>query len=216
MNKREELARVPLFAKLEPRFLDRLAELSVPKTYPADTLLIKEGTVGLGMFVITSGRVEVYKGEGDQRTTLSIQGPGSIVGEMALIDEQYRSANVRSLEPTECLLLSRDAFNTLMRQDSDIALAIMSVLAERIRTTLGKIHELQANVNQTVKEAKEPLEDWGSADQPRVADDRPRTETSRSRPAAAESVAAESVAQVMDAQRDMLASVRNGCKPGWE
>ncbi len=203
MNKREELARVPLFAKLEPRFLDRLAELSVPKTYPADSLLIKEGTVGLGMFVIASGRVEVYKGEGDQRTTLSILGAGSIVGEMALIDEQYRSANVRSLEPTECLLLSRDAFNTLMRQDSDIAMAIMSVLAERICATLSKMHELQANINQTVKEAKEPLEDLGSAEQPSpFRDDRPRTTSSRDRSAA--SVASESVSQVVDAQQDMM------------
>jgi len=175
MNKREALARIPLFSKLEPKYLDRLADLSVPKSFPKDTLLIKEGTVGLGMFAITSGRVEIYKGEGENRNTLNVLDSGTIVGEMALVDEEYPSANVRALELTECLVISRDSFHALLRQEPGAAMAVMSVLAERIRQSQGKIRELERKVSAAVTEAKEPVQDW--TDQ----QGRPREERSRAR-----------------------------------
>ena len=162
MNKREALSRVALFSKLkDEKHLDKLADISVPKTFPADTLLIKEGTVGLGMFIITSGRVEVYRGEGDSRTTLAVLESGTIVGEMALVNDQSRSANVRSLEPTECLLVSRDAFKTLIHQEPEVALSVMAVLSDRVRDSQNRIQELQHKVNQTVAEVKETAsQDW--------------------------------------------------------
>jgi CRP-like cAMP-binding protein len=168
MNKREALSQVALFSKMSEKHLDKLADLSVPKTFPADTLIIKEGTVGLGMFIITSGRVEVYRGEGEARTTLAVLESGTIVGEMALINDQHRSANVRSLEPTECLLISRDAFNSLIRQEPEVSQAVMSVMADRVRDSQHKLQELQTKVNQTVADVKEKAaQDWTTEDAPR-------------------------------------------------
>jgi len=173
MNKREALARISLFSKLEPKYLDRLADLSVPKSFPKDTLLVKEGTLGTGMFVITSGRVEIYTGEGEHRTTLSVVDSGTVVGEMALVDEDYRSANVRALELTECLVISRESFNALLGQEPGVAMAVMSVLAERIRQAHGKVRDLERKVSKAVNEAREPVQDWTDQEE-RVGDERDR------------------------------------------
>lgn len=204
MNKREAVARVPLFAKLDPKHLDKLADMSVPRSFPKDTLLIKEGTVGLGMFIIVSGRVEVYKGEGESRTTLSVLEASSIVGEMALIDDQYRSANVRALEPSECLLVSRDSFNTLIRQDPDVGLAIMAALAERIRTSHAKIQELQHKVNETVAEVRQKSDDWTAEDTPapRRGESYRHEEPTRARGEPARM--GDPISQMVDAQRIMI------------
>jgi CRP-like cAMP-binding protein len=152
MDKQQTLAKVPLFSKLSPRQLERLAELSTPKSFPKDSLLIKEGTVGLGLIVIISGRVEVYKGEGESRTTLGVLESGSIVGEMALVDGSPREATVRALEPTETLLLSRDSFDLLLRQDPEVAVAILGAMAQRMRASNQKIAELQTRVGQAAAE----------------------------------------------------------------
>jgi CRP-like cAMP-binding protein len=177
MNKRESLSKIALFSRLKDKQLDKLAELSVPKTFPVDAILIKEGTVGLGMFIITSGKVEVYRGEGEARTTLAVVGSETIVGEMSLVSEEYRSANVRALEPTECLLVSKDAFNTLIHREPDVALSVMSVLTDRMRDSQNKIQDLQSKVNKTVEEVKEKVsDDWNSVGA-RSAFDNPRGTT---------------------------------------
>jgi CRP-like cAMP-binding protein len=113
------------------------------------------------LLVITSGRVEVYKGEGEKRTTLNVLERGTIVGEMALVDDEYRSANVRALESTECLLISRDSFHTLLRQDPSVGLAVMSVLADRVRQSQTKIRDLERKVSDVVTEAKASTPEWG-------------------------------------------------------
>ena len=178
MNKREALSRVALFSKVkDERHLDKLADISVPKTFPADTLIIKEGTVGLGMFIIISGRVEVYRGEGDKRTTLAVLESGTIVGEMAMVNDQVRSANVRALEPTECLLVSRDAFKTLINQEPEVALSVMAVLSDRVRDNQNRIEDLQKKVNQTVAEVKETTaQDWATEGGARSEREIPRRE----------------------------------------
>jgi len=175
MNKREALARISLFSKLEPKSLDRLADLSVPKSFPKDTLLVKEGTLGPGMFVITSGRVEIYTGEGENRTTLNVVDSDTVVGEMALVDDEYRSATVRALELTECLVISRDSFNTLLCQEPGVGMAVMSVLAERIRQAQSKVRDLERKVSKAVTEAREePAQDW-TDQEARVGDERNST-----------------------------------------
>jgi CRP-like cAMP-binding protein len=64
---------------------------------------------------------------------LGEMGPGDAFGEMALIDEGPRSANVTTVEPTECLLLTRWDFGGEMSRDPAIARALLPVLCARIR-----------------------------------------------------------------------------------
>jgi len=127
------LSKAPLFARLDGRGLRRLAELCVPRSYQVGEEIVTEGSTGLGLFVITSGRVEVVKGDGDDRVVLAELGSGDIIGEMALIDEQPRSATIVTLEPTSCFLITRSSFQSLVDREPDIAWCIVPVLATRLR-----------------------------------------------------------------------------------
>ncbi len=127
------LAKAPLFARLDGRGLRRLAGLCVPRTFQVDEEIVSEGSTGLGLFVITAGRVEVVKGTGEDRVVLAELGEGDIIGEMALVDDQPRSATIKTLEPTSCLLITRSSFQSLVDQEPDIAWCIVPILATRIR-----------------------------------------------------------------------------------
>ncbi len=129
----EFLQRAPLFARLEKRQLHRLAELCVPRTYDTDEEIVVEGSTGLGLFVITSGRVEVTRGAGDDKVVFAELASGDLLGEMSLVDDQPRSATVRTLEPTTCLLITRGSFQSLVDSEPEIAWCIVPVLASRLR-----------------------------------------------------------------------------------
>jgi len=64
------------------------------------------------------------------------------VGELALLDEQPRSATVVSSEDVECLLITRDSFNKLVRKDADIVLRIASTITDKLRRANSKLMEL--------------------------------------------------------------------------
>jgi len=127
------LTRAPLFARLEGRQLHRLAELCVPRSYEAGEEIVVEGSTGLGLFVITGGRVEVTRGTGDDMVVFAELGSGDLLGEMSLVDDQPRSATVRTLEPTTCLLITRGSFQSLVDREPEIAWCIVPVLAGRLR-----------------------------------------------------------------------------------
>lgn len=129
----EFLSRAPLFARLESRQLHRLAELCVPRSYDTGEEIVVEGSTGLGLFVITSGRVEVTRGTGDDKVIFAELGNGDLLGEMSLVDDQPRSATVRTLEPTTCLLITRGSFQSLVDREPEIAWCIVPVLAARLR-----------------------------------------------------------------------------------
>jgi CRP-like cAMP-binding protein len=129
----EFLSRAPLFARLEARQLHRLAELCVPRSYDTGEEIVVEGSTGLGLFVITAGRVEVTRGTGDAKVVFAELGSGDLLGEMSLVDDQPRSATVRTLEPTTCLLITRGSFQSLVDREPEIAWCIVPVLAGRLR-----------------------------------------------------------------------------------
>lgn len=129
----QALARVPFFADLNRRDLRRLAALCVPKEFAAGAEILTEGAVGLGLYLITEGRVEVFKTERGRRWRLAELGAGDVLGEMALIDAKPRSASAVALRPTSALLLSRDSFQTVVRKRPAVAWALVPELAARLR-----------------------------------------------------------------------------------
>jgi CRP/FNR family cyclic AMP-dependent transcriptional regulator len=130
----EELLKgLAIFSKLTDRQIRKLARLFTPRQYAKGDILIKKGETGLGMFVIRSGCVEVFDVRDSNRVTLATLGAGKCVGEMSLMDERPRSANVEALEQTDCLLITRDSFNGLTRRDAEILWGIVPMLVERLR-----------------------------------------------------------------------------------
>lgn len=129
----KSLEGVSLFSRLSRRSLKKLARLCVARSFAEGEFLVHENDVGLGLYVLTSGRVRVIKGQGEGEIELGQAGAGAIIGEMALIDDQLRVASVVAMEVTDTLLLSRQSFGDLARKDPEIAWCIVPALSQRVR-----------------------------------------------------------------------------------
>src|SRR5258707_11564396 len=119
----DTLARVDLFAGLDKKDLQVLTKACQERTYKAGSTLIKQGDTGVGLYVIISGTVRITqannpdKAEGD----LGTAGPGSILGEISLLDVLPRSATVTALDVVSALLLHLWDFLATILNHPDIA-----------------------------------------------------------------------------------------------
>jgi len=127
------LAHVPLFSGLEPSAIEALEALTFRRTFARGETIIEEGRTGNGLFVVLSGRVEVFKGvPGDGAQVLATLGPGEPFGEMALLGEWKRNASVRAAEDTTCLGMDRWVFLAHLRREPELALGLIQFLAQRL------------------------------------------------------------------------------------
>jgi CRP-like cAMP-binding protein len=172
----EVLGRVPVFARLGTRSLRKLVRLCVERTYDAGAEIITEGSTGLGLYVITSGEVEVFKGSGDDRVVLARLERGAVLGELALIDARPRSASAVALTDTTCLLITRSGFQDLVRREPDIAWCFVPVLAGRVRDLQARVMASAAHPDDGVLDggtgvdgARLPPASTSSSDEPREA-----------------------------------------------
>jgi CRP-like cAMP-binding protein len=135
MTIEETLAKVEIFSELPKRDLARLAEVTVVRQYRQGEVIVREGELGVAFYVVSSGRVEVVKGLGTpNEQVVTTMREGDFFGEMALFDNQVRSASVRALDDCECLILTKWDFNAeLASNGSRMAVALLAILARRIR-----------------------------------------------------------------------------------
>lgn len=103
--------------------------------YPAGRTVIEAGTKGVTMYVVFDGEVEIRAGNNE----LEIGGPGTIFGEMALIDDAPRSATV--IARTDCRLveIDRRRFEFMVQETPFFALAVMKIMADRLRRVNTKV-----------------------------------------------------------------------------
>ncbi len=103
---------------------------------------MRQGDQGAGVFVVTSGKVEVVRGaEGGRLQVLNTLGPGDFFGEMALFEGFPRSATVRCLEDTECLAMTRWDFRAELTSHAEIALAVLEAVVRRLRQADARLSE---------------------------------------------------------------------------
>jgi CRP/FNR family transcriptional regulator, cyclic AMP receptor protein len=101
------------------------------QSLPAGEILFKEGERGNFMYVLMSGTAEIIIHDRVMETAVA----GSIVGEMAIIDDRTRSATVVAKTDCKFLPVDRERFNFLVQQKPGFALHIMQVLVDRLRKT---------------------------------------------------------------------------------
>jgi len=130
-EKLEHLRRVPLFAKMGTRELERLGELADEVEVGLDRVLAEQGRVGHEFFIVLEGRVMVLDG----RTPVRTLGPGDFFGEIALIESVPRTATVRAEGIVQLLVVGHREFNALMDEFPTVRKAVMDALAERLRRT---------------------------------------------------------------------------------
>jgi len=138
------LENASLFSRLSPRYLRGLAKACTKRTYETGDFLVKQGNPGVGLFVITSGKVKVVKTtERGERFEIASHGPGEVIGEMSVLDGATRTADVVAVERTTCLVLASWAFNSFMEAHPEVALQILPVVVKRFRETNEALMGLQ-------------------------------------------------------------------------
>ena len=141
--KAELLKRVPLFRGLSDVELGALAELMQVRKFPRDCMVIWAEDKGDTLFVMHTGRVKVSVNAADGREViLSVLGPGEFFGDMSLLDDRPRSANVITLEGSEVLAIRRSDFLQALEQYPSIAVHLMVSLALRLRRADRQIASL--------------------------------------------------------------------------
>lgn len=128
MELEAQLATVPLLAGLDNRVRRRLAEIGKRRTYAAGETIVKEGATGTALYVVLRGNVRVERGGasvGDLRSN-------DFFGELALIEDEPRSASVIAVDEAECLLFPAWEFRALLEEHPQIAVAIMRALIQRL------------------------------------------------------------------------------------
>jgi len=140
MKPEEFLRKVELFADLSQKNLGRVAKLCTQRSYKAGETIVKQGSPGIGLFIITSGRVKIVKHTKDgSDLEIATHGSGEFIGEMSVLDGAVRTANVVAVEDTECFAIVSWDFNSLMRSYPEIALEILPVIVKRFRETNEKL-----------------------------------------------------------------------------
>jgi CRP/FNR family transcriptional regulator, cyclic AMP receptor protein len=125
----ELLQRVPLFAGLERKELERLSGSFKERTFPAGDTVATEGEGGAGFFVIESGEA-VVKVRGEERGRL---GPGDYFGDIALIDQGDRTASIEAVSDLKTYGLTFWDFRPLVESDARIAWPLLQAMAQRLR-----------------------------------------------------------------------------------
>jgi len=134
------LGTVPLFSGLTRGELESFAELTRERSYPRGSVILFENDPGDSLFVVRSGRVKVVLiGEDGREVILGVLGIGQHFGELALIDEQPRSAHVIAMEDSTLIVLRRDDFRKRVESSPSVAWSLLAELSHRLRRADDKI-----------------------------------------------------------------------------
>jgi CRP/FNR family transcriptional regulator len=130
----ELLARVPVFSTLHSADLERISELAVPREFEPGQVVFREGDSSDTCYIVRCGRARAVREHSDGRTiTLATFGPGDIFGELAMFEDERRSATVEAVEPTAAVAVLGPDMRRLMTEHPGIATRLVIALGRRLR-----------------------------------------------------------------------------------
>jgi CRP/FNR family cyclic AMP-dependent transcriptional regulator len=130
------LGQVPVFETLAPPDLERVAQVAVPRRFAAHHVIFREGDASDTCYVVESGHARAMREHPDGRTiALAHFGPGDIFGELAMFDDELRSATVEAIEDVEAIAILGSDMRRLLRDHADISYKLVIALGRRLRET---------------------------------------------------------------------------------
>jgi CRP/FNR family transcriptional regulator, cyclic AMP receptor protein len=130
----ELLGRVPVFSTLVQSDLERIAQLAVPRRFEPGQVVFREGDASDTCYIVREGLARATHEHGDGRTlTLATFGPGDIFGELAMFEDERRSATVEAIEPTTVVAVLGPDMRALMTEHPGIATRLVIALGRRLR-----------------------------------------------------------------------------------
>ncbi len=166
------LSRVPIFSSVNREDLTKLAGLWKPTVRPKGQAIFQQGDPPRAMYVIREGKVAISVWtEENLELVLSMLGKGDFFGELALLDGSLRTATAKVVEQADLLEMTQGDFLKFLRGKPEVALSVMAVIAQRLRTTNELIERLTArNVNEEVEQqtrfrdrVADRLAQWGGS-----------------------------------------------------
>ncbi len=132
----ELLARVPVLSTLDADDLERIAELAVPRQFEPGQVVFREGDASDTCYIVRSGRARAVREHAGGRTlTLATFGPGEFFGELALFEDERRSATVEAIELTDVVAVLGPDMRRLMVEHPGISARLVIALGRRLRET---------------------------------------------------------------------------------
>ncbi len=132
----ELLGRVPVFSTLEHDDLERIAALAVPRAFEPSQVVFREGDASDTCYIVRSGRARAVREHPDGRTiALATFGPGDIFGELAMFEDELRSATVEAVQPTSVVAVLGPDMRRLMAEHPQISIRLVVALGRRLRET---------------------------------------------------------------------------------
>jgi CRP/FNR family cyclic AMP-dependent transcriptional regulator len=130
------LGRVPVFETLAAPDLERVAQVAVPRGFRAHQVIFREGDASDTCYVVESGHARAVREHADGRSiALAHFGPGDIFGELAMFDDERRSATVEAIEDVEAIAILGADMRRLLREHADISYKLVIALGRRLRQT---------------------------------------------------------------------------------
>lgn len=131
------LGRVPLFSSLKKSQLRTMAITAKERNYRDGDAIVTEGEKGIGFYLILSGQARVEKAG----KAVAVLGPGQYFGEMALLNEQARTADVRATGAVRCLVLSPWEFWSAVGNEPEVLRTLLKETVRRLRSSPGAFSE---------------------------------------------------------------------------
>jgi CRP-like cAMP-binding protein len=134
------LGRVPLFADLSRKELERISQVAVPRTFPKGVRVFHEGDSSDACYIVRDGDLRVTREHPDGRAiALATLGPGDIFGELAMLDGEARSASVETLSDCELVALPAGDVRGMLSRHAEITVKLVVALTRRLRETNERI-----------------------------------------------------------------------------
>jgi CRP/FNR family transcriptional regulator len=130
------LRQVPVFETLAADDLERVAEVAVPRSFRAQQVIFREGDASDTCYVVRTGHARAVREHADGRIlSLAHFGPGDIFGELAMFDDERRSATVETLDEVDAIAILGPDMRRLLREHPDLAVKLVISLGRRLRET---------------------------------------------------------------------------------
>ena len=127
------LKSAPIFAGLDSEELAALADIALEHEYRPGEIIFEQDQAAHHLYVLVKGEVDVFHKANGHEYPIAVLHEKECFGEMAVLDDEHRSASIRAAEATLVLKIDRESFRELILERPQIAFAIFKILSSRLR-----------------------------------------------------------------------------------
>jgi CRP-like cAMP-binding protein len=127
------LRSVPGFSALEDRDLLQIVGVSVNLHWPTGAIVFEEGAPAEALYIVLSGRIQIFQTDRSSETDVAVIGPGEFFGEFSLLRDETHSKHARAIEDSELMIIPKGSFQRLLANDPVLADHVSGTMKERLR-----------------------------------------------------------------------------------